>query len=244
MLTASREGGKSVRRIVGIGIATLFAVACGGGAAPATSATQAASAAPAATTAATVAPSPSPAAQSGPKLSDLVKSGKLTSYKVSYKWSTGQAGQEGQQTWYYKPPKARYDYAIAGAGTFSVFKLEDGAYFCTIVPGAGGFCQKLPGEAGLQQNAAADFDLQVSGKPDQFSAIAAGTKTIAGQQAQCFTVKALAGAGFGDATSCYSSTGVPLFMQMGAQGQSVTMEATTFSTTVSDDDFKLPGPVR
>jgi hypothetical protein len=237
-----------MKRLIGIGIATLFAVACGGGASQTTSATQAASVAPAATSAATAAASASTAA-AGPKLTDLVKSGKLGAYKVSYKWtmSGGAQNVDGQQTWYYKPPKARYDYAMSTAGggaLFSVFKLEDGSYFCTSMSGTA-FCQKVESDAGMGQNPAADFDLQMSGKPDQFNATFTGTKTIAGQQAQCFGVKALGGAaGFGDTTSCYSSSGVPLLVQMAAQGSSITMEATSFSTTVSDADFKLPGPVR
>ncbi len=238
-----------MRRIIGMGAAFLFAVACGGGGSQTAPATQAASAEPmaAATSAPTSTITASQPTQAGPKLIDLVKAGRLASYKVTYKWTVSGQGQsmDSQQTWYYKPPKARYDYALAGAGgaTFSVYALEDGTYFCTNAGGTA-FCQKTSAEAAFQQNAAADFDLQVSGKPDQFSATFTGSKTIAGQQAQCFGVKSLAGGAFGDVTSCYSTTGIPLSMQVSSQGSSFSMEATSFSTTVSDADFKLPGPVR
>jgi len=233
-----------MKRLFGVVIAMAFAAACGGGGTSPSAASQPASAAvtSAPTSAATTAASPS--TQTGRSFLDLVKQGKLTAYKVSYKYTIAAGGQslEGVQTWYYKPPKARYDYSVGGAGggTFSFFKLEDAAYFCTNAGGTS-FCQKIPG-GGVQGNAAADFDLQVGTTPDQFSATSTSSRTIAGQQAQCFAVKATAGAG--DVNGCYSSSGIPLFMQFASPQGSSTMEATSFSTTVSDDDFKLPGPVR
>jgi hypothetical protein len=55
-------------------------------------------------------------------------------------------------------------------------------------------------------------------------------------------VKALgtAAGGFTDATTCYSSGGVPLKTVITVQGQSLTMEATAFSTNVTDADFVPP----
>ena len=234
-----------MRRLFGIvpSVALIVAAACGGGGSQPTAGSPAASAAAtsaAATPAAT-------AAAAGPKLVDLIKQGKLAAYKVTYKWTMAGSGQniDSTQTWYYKPPKMRYDFAVAGQGGVSIsyFVLEDGAYICTALTGTA-FCQKTAGQAELQQNPAASFDLQMSGKPDQFNATFTGSKTIAGQQAQCFGVKSVAAGAFGDVNSCYSSSGVPLFMQINSQGSNMTMEATSFSTTVSDADFKLLGPVR
>ncbi len=231
------------RRIgAGFVAALLLGAACGGGGGqptgagqPSAPATLVASAPPAASAAA------SPAA-AGPNLLDLLKSGKQANYKVSYRWSIVSGGQTitSQQTWYYKPPKARFDYAIAQAGTaFSVFVLENGTFVCTSAGGTS-FCQKSSPQTALQQNQAADFDLQLRDHPDQFNSAYQGTRAIAGQQAQCYGLKSLAGSALGEVTSCYSSSGVPLFQQTKVQGSEVTMEATSFSTSVSDADFQLP----
>jgi len=85
---------------------------------------------------------------------------------------------------------------------------------------------------------------QLQGDPTKFNAAFTGSQTIAGQQAQCYNVKSLAGGAFGDVSTCYSSNGVPLKTTITAQGTSVTMEATAFSTNVTDADFALPAAVR
>ncbi|HEX9437829.1 MAG TPA: hypothetical protein VGA16_11815 [Candidatus Limnocylindria bacterium] len=234
---------------IGLAFTLVVVVACGGGPATTSGQTSAAAATAAATTAATPAATAVPTAAGGPSLTDILKAGKLASYKVTYKWAITAGGQtvDSQQTWYYKPPKARFDYSIGGiaaqsGASFSLFVLEDGTYLCTRL-GAAASCQKTPQESAVQQNPAADFDLQVLGRPDQVNATFQGSKTIAGQQAQCYNVKGLTGS-FGDVTGCYSTTGVPLSMQMTSQGSTLSMEATSFSTTVADSDFQLPGPVR
>lgn len=236
-----------MRRLFGLlpSVALILASACGG------SQSVSGSAAPTATTAATAAATAGtttvPSTAAGPSLTDVLKAGKLASYKVTYKWTVTGGGQsiDSTQTWYYKPPKARFDYSLgpaAGGAAFSIFVLEDGTYLCTNAGGVA-FCQKTTQQVAFQQNPAADFDLQVLGRPDQFNATVQGSRTIAGQQAQCFSVKAAAGT-FGDVTSCYSATGVPLLTQMTSQGSTFSMEATAFSATVADSDFQLPGPVR
>jgi len=229
-------------RRFGICAIAILLAACGGAAAPSAQG-PASTTAPATTQGGAAAPA-APSTASGPNISDILKAGKLSTYKVTYKWTATAGGQTqtSEQTWYYKAPKARFDFSAgpAGAGgTFSVYTLEDGTYICT---GAGGqtFCQKSPGGSGLDANPAASFGLQLQDHPDQFNASFQGTRSLAGQTAQCYGVKALTGSAFGDVTSCYSSTGVPLLTQIKSQGQEFTMEATNFSTSVSDADFKLP----
>jgi outer membrane lipoprotein-sorting protein len=229
-----------MRPLIGPAIALLFASACGGSAAPAAQAPAAATAtaAPAATTAASAA---------GPNIADLLKAGKASTYKVTYTWSITTGGQTttAQQTWYYKAPNARFDYSLGQAGSFSIFALADGTFVCTSAGGST-FCQKSAGPSAFGQNPAADFALQLQDRPDQFNATFTGTETIAGQQAQCYTVRSLGttAAGGGDVSSCYSSGGVPLKTSISAQGSSFTMVASAFSTSVTDADFALPGPVR
>jgi hypothetical protein len=229
-------------RLFTICATAILLAACGGAAAP--SAQGPVSTTAAATTAAAQATTTAPAAQataSGPNINDILKAGKLAAYKVTYKWTTTAGGQTqmSEQTWYYKAPKARFDFSAGPGAVFSVYTLPDGTYLCT---GAGGqtFCQKGPAGSGLDANPAAAFGLQLQDHPEQFNSSFAGTRSIAGQTAQCYAVKSPAGTAFGDVTSCYSSSGVPLLTQMKSQGQEFTMEASSFSTSVSDADFVLP----
>lgn len=234
-----------MRALLGIRVgALLVAIACSGtSTAPAPApAAGASSTAPAA--AATTSAPAAQATASGPNIADLLKAGKLSSYKVTYKWTITGGGQTqtSEQTWYYNAPKARFDFSAgpaAGGGTFSVYTLEDGTYLCTSAGGQS-FCQKSPPGSGLDANPAASFGLQLQDNPDRFNSSFQGSRSIAGQTAQCYGVKALTGSAFGDVTSCYSSTGVPLLTQIKSQGQEFTMEATNFSTSVSDADSKLP----
>ncbi len=221
----------------------IFLAACGGAAAPSGQAPAASAAAATTTTAAQAATTTAPAAATagGPNIADILKAGKLSQYKVTYKWTTTAGGQTqtSEQTWYYKAPKARFDFSAGPGALFSVYTLPDGSYVCTIAGGQT-FCQKSPAGTGLDANPAASFGLQLQDHPEQFNSSFIGTRSIAGQTAQCYGVKALAGAAFGDVTSCYSSSGVPLLTQIKSQGQEFSMEASAFSTTVSDADFVLP----
>ncbi len=231
-----------MRIFIGLGVGAIALSACGGAAvpsaqAPATTAPVAAATATGSTTAAATA--------SGPNINDVLKAGKNSTYKVSYKWSITAGGQTqtSEQTWFYKAPNSRFDFSAGPGATFSVFSLADGTYVCTNAGGQG-FCQKSPAGTALQSNPAADFGLQLQSNPDQFNSSFTGTKSIAGQQAQCYAVKSVAASSFGDVNSCYTSTGVPLLTTMTAQGQTFAMEATSFSATVADSDFTLPAAVR
>jgi len=190
----------------------------------------------------TVAPAGS--SSTGPNIGDLVKAGKLTTYKVTYSWTigTGAQAQVSEQTWYAKGSSTRFDFGLgAGLGAISVYSIPDGTFLCTTIGGTA-TCQKTAPEAALTSNPAAEFGLQLATNPGQFNATYQGTRSIAGQQAQCYLVTGTGG--FSDVTTCYSSTGVTLLTQMSAQGSAFTMEATNFSTTVSDADFVLPATVR
>lgn len=232
-------------RLIGICAMAILFAACGGATAP--SAQGPVSTTGGATTAAvgTPAAATSAATASGPNITDVLKAGKLSTYKVTYKWTITAGGQTqtSEQTWYYKAPKARFDFSAGPGATFSVYTLEDGTYLCTGA-GSQNFCQKSPAGDGLDANPAASFGRQLQDHPDQFNSSFQGTRSLAGQTAQCYGVKALTGSAFGDVTSCYSSSGVPLLTQMKSQSQEFTVEATNFSTSVSDADFKLPAAVQ
>ncbi|MFN2572679.1 MAG: hypothetical protein ABR537_13885 [Gemmatimonadales bacterium] len=235
-----------MRLLIGFAAASAIVLAaCGGAAAPSGAAPTTAAPAAAATTTPPAATTGAAVTTSGPNIADVLKAGKGTTYKATYKWTTTAGGQSttSEQTWYYKAPNSRFDFSAGPGATFSVYSLSDGTYVCTTAGGQG-FCQKSADQAALGQNPAADFALQLQGDPAKFNASFTGSQSIAGQQAQCYTVKSLAGTAFGDVSTCYSSTGVPLKTTINSQGSTFVMEATAFSTTVTDADFKLPAAVR
>ena len=233
-----------MRLVIGLAACAIALAACGGAAAPSgAAATTAAGATVATSTQSTT--TAAAATASGPNIADVLKAGKATTYKATYKWTITAGGQTttSEQTWYYKAPNSRFDFSAGPGATFSVFSLAEGTFVCTSAGGSS-FCQKSADQAALGQNPAADFALQLQGDPTKFNALFTGSQSIAGQSAQCYTVKSLAGTAFGDVSTCYSSSGVPLKTTINSQGSTLVMEATAFSATVTDADFKLPAAVR
>lgn len=145
-------------------------------------------------------------------------------------------------TVYSKPPKRRTDSSgLMGMGPTSTFDLEDGTYSCSG-QGATGSCVKLPAGGGERQPAQAPDDLVKNA--DAYETTPAGQRQVAGQNAQCFNLKAKTpSAAMTEGLSCITSTGIQVYMQAKmAQGE-LTMEATSVSTTVADADLQLPFPV-
>jgi len=225
-------------------------VACGG-AAPATGGAGAGAGATAATqgaaptTAATA--SGAGGAASSAKLADLLSASKNAQYKITYKISVsgvGAQGVSGEQTWYYKPPRARFDFAMSQGGqslSISYFSLPDGTFYCFNAGQAQ--CLKIAGVSSpLDQNPAAVAQRSLVDDPNSFGATFTSSRTIAGQTGQCYDVKAnsAAAGGFSTGSFCYTKDGVPLLSQFSIQGASWSMEATNYSATVLDSDFTLP----
>jgi hypothetical protein len=178
----------------------------------------------------------------GPSFGQILTSAKASEYKVTYKLTTVGAGE---QSWYFKPPKTRYDFSSGVAGqtaTVSIYSLPDGTFMCFGGTGQTAQCIGMSGlDTALQQNPAALYQQTMLQHPDQFSAVLVETRQIAGQQAQCFDVKSsVATAALTDGRFCYSPQGILLLQRFGAQGGPLDMEATSLSTTVPDSDFTLP----
>ena len=218
--------------------AFVIAASCGGAATPTGTTTGAA---------ATSAVVPSGAATGGPSaggasFGQILGSAKANEYKVTYKLT---AAGGGEQSWYFKPPKTRYDFSSGVAGqtaTVSIYSLPDGTYMCFGGTGVTAQCIGMSGlDTALQQNPAALYQQSMFQHPEQFSAVLVETRQIAGQQAQCFDVKsAVTTAVLTDGRFCYSTQGILLLQRFGAQGGALDMEATSLSTTVPDSDFTLP----
>lgn len=187
-----------------------------------------------------------PSKATEPSFLDLVKQSKATTYKVTYKMSGTDSGQSisGEQTWYSKPPKTRFDISMtdgAQKGSASMYLLEDSMYMCTSERGES-MCLKMAKPQAMQQNQGARMQEQIQSNPEQFDTTYQGTRQIAGQAANCFAIKAKKSTdpSLTEGTFCLSTQGVLLLMQSKGQGSELNMEATAFSTAVSDGDFKLP----
>jgi len=223
----------------------VIAVSCGGTSTPSGTTTSGASATNAAASPSTAA---SGAVTSGsPSFGQILTSGKASEYKVTYKLTAtgGAEAFSGEQSWYFKPPKARFDFTSSVSGqtaTVSLYALPDGTYMCFGGTGQAAQCIGMTGlDTALQQNPAAAYQESFIQHPDQFSGVLVETRQIAGQQAHCYDVKASAAtAGLTDGRFCYSTQGIPLLQRFATAGGTWSMEATNLSTTVPDSDFTLP----
>jgi len=227
-----------------LGLLMAAVVACGGTTPSGSSrASGQPSAAATATVASTAAASglpatarPSPSGSSQAQLGELLASARLTPYKITYRFTA--AGQTSDQTWYSKPPRQRFDFAV-GTGTtalvFSVYALPEGTFSCFVV-GTTKQCMAVPGGgSGLDQNAAAASVRSMIQNPGSYTGTFVEAKTFAGQNGLCYDVT-----GTSTGRYCYSPTGLLLYSSFSAAGSSITMEATQVSTTVPDSDFELP----
>ncbi len=180
---------------------------------------------------------PPPAGGQGPNFLQLMGGARNAAYKVTYRMSGAGAGQgtSVDQTWYIKPPKSRWDMG----SDMSIYVLEDGFYQCTRSGGTATCLQLGPAQGGLQ-SPGFQAQMEMQDKPDQFNPTYQGTRQIAGQQAHCYALNPAATLSIGQGTFCFSSQGVMLLMEARSQGSEFRMEATSYSTSVSDGDFTLP----
>jgi len=223
-------------------LAFLIAASCGGTSSSSTTSTTGASSVAPSGAAATGASS-----SGSPSFGQILSSAKASEYKVTYKLTAtgGAESFSGEQSWYFKPPKARFDFKSSAGGqdaTVSLFALPDGTFMCFGGTGQTAQCIGMSGlDTALQQNPAALYQESFIEHPDQFSGVLVETRQIAGQQAHCYDVKSSAASvDLTDGRFCYSTQGIPLLQRFSAQGGTWTMEATNLSTTVPDSDFALP----
>ena len=236
---------------VAVALLLTLVVSCGGAAPTSTSGAGASAGASTGTAGATGGGTPAtaqPASASQPKLNELLSAAKLTQYKITYKITgTGQGAEalSGDQTWYFKPPRSRFDFTSDMGGqktTMSIFTLPDGSYMCFATAGLTQ-CLSTPATGSpLDQNQAAMTQRSMIDNPGQFGATFKELRTIAGQPGLCYEVAATGAAagGFSKGTFCYTKEGIQLLSQFTVQGSSWSTEATNVSTTVPDSDFTLP----
>lgn len=226
-------------------LAFVIATSCGGGTTGTT--TGGATATSAATTTGGAA-SGTPVSGS-PSFGQILSSAKASEYKVTYSLTAtgGAAGFTGEQSWYSKPPKSRFDFSSSASGqtsTVSLFALPEGVFMCFGGSGQTAQCIGMTGvDTALQQNPAALFQESMTEHPEQWNGVLVETRQIAGTQAHCYDVKpvnATVAVGLTDGRYCYSAQGIPLLQRFAVQGGTWSLEATKLSTTVPESDFELP----
>lgn len=185
-----------------------------------------------------------PVVQSPPPLAVLLAGARDATFRVTFRVTVagGPTAVAGTQTWYVRRGSSRFDFTLAqgsGAqGSASVYVIPEGTYLCTSAGGPT-MCIAMPAAAALQGNPNAAFDLQLRERPDQYASTYQGTRQIAGQTAQCYSVAVPSA---GTTRLCYTSAGIPLLIESAAAGITTTFEATELGTTVSDADLRLPAP--
>jgi len=224
-------------------LASLLLAACGGASGGAGAGGAGGDGSPASESTPTTAPTA--AAAGGPALRDIATRSNAAPFKVSYKFSTNAGGQavDVTQTWYQSGSRFRMDLTTpqaGGGGTFSFFSLPEGSFSCGTFGGAGAQCTAFP-QAGAQ-SPGFQLDTDLRANADRYGAAFTGTRQVAGETGQCFSFNTAA-AGFQRGTACYSSNGIPLYMQFDVAGGSFTMEATSVGTP-TDADFRLPATPR
>ncbi|MDP9281452.1 MAG: hypothetical protein M3P38_05090 [Chloroflexota bacterium] len=189
---------------------------------------------------------PSPTPEISPSLDQILSAAKAIEYEVTFKLTGTGQGQAltGQQSWYSKQGKARFDLRSTVAGlssSMSLFALPDGTFIC-LGTGELAECTSISGlETARQQNPAAFYLASLTAHPELFSGTPVGTRHVAEQHVHCYDVRPVAGSsGLTDARFCFTTQGIPLVLKVGAQAGQWSMEATRLSTTAPDSDFTLP----
>jgi hypothetical protein len=181
-----------------------------------------------------------------PSFDELALRSESLTFKGTYKVSVSNSEQSvaADYTIYVRPPQYRVDVDGMPATSQSVFVLEDAAYGCQSAGGTTS-CVAVPKQAAFDQILALQQHRRLSQDTANFERIYEGAREIAGVRGYCFSVKpktdssghtmfAVSG------KICYGAQGLPLLMQTQLLGMDITLEATSFSSQVSDADFKLP----
>jgi hypothetical protein len=182
-----------------------------------------------------------PAGGDATPVSDLTKKRRQSTFKVTYQWSTGKDAP-ANETWYSKPPKSRIDFGEATQNHWmSQFILENGVFVCETSSGKAN-CWKSGSDAVAPEELSFTATLMMAYEgllTDPSFQATRENRTIAGQQGSCVKSTNLLMLGLAEITLCYASNGVPLLFQWKAGPDTFTMEAKSYSTSVSDQDFEL-----
>jgi len=152
-------------------------------------------------------------------------------YKVTYDITA--AGTSSQMTQYISGGKIRIDMNTAGMEV-QTYYMNNEYDVCNKATG-NWMCQKLdytPSTSDTAQN-------DVKNNIDTYNVVSSGTKIVAGVNTNCYTITTKDGT----VEYCYSNDNVPLYIKMTSGNITSEMTATSYSTTVTDQDFVVPAKV-
>ncbi len=172
---------------------------------------------------------------------------KVQKYMATYGITSSMGGQQGIKslmTYYFEGKnKIRVDMPDSGMGEMRTY-LDSGSYVVCTKAAQEWSCMKVP-----QQQTSQDVNQQttdIQNSIDSSPVERLSDRVIAGTTAQCyhitFTVKdqTTGTASTWDDIYCVSADGVPLYMDGKSGDTEYVMEATKYSTSVSDSDFVPP----
>jgi hypothetical protein len=178
-------------------------------------------------------------------LKKLAKDLSGKTYQVTYDFTSTEAGKQPQKssiTVAQKPPKtltSSDNFSVSGTATAFVF-INDGTNSFTCFKDASGAGQCIKSKADASSNLGDVFSLKslLNNLTDDIDVKAAGSKTIAGIDSQCFDAKGADG----DGTGCFSKKDglMTYFLQKETAGTTLEISATKVSTSVDDSLFVPP----
>jgi len=157
-------------------------------------------------------------------------------YKATYNIrTTGEQAFSSTMTQYVKGSKFRIDSSTQGQAS-SIFYIDSKVYMCSKPTGAW-MCFEFPNTS--NQSLEDQTSEMVKDNPENYAITPLLPRTIAGTLATCFQA-VITGENAGTVEFCFSPEGVPLYTHTVASGTEYTMEATSYTTSISDSDFSLP----
>ncbi len=167
--------------------------------------------------------------------------------KVTYKITSDVGGQGFEQEWVLvqRPPDSRFELSSTeGVVQFRTIVINSGgkSYLC-FSSGGEENCLETSAELTGAQTATFDpiFDIsrELAEEAENVDIIDRSERRIAGVDASCFKVRSDI-SGLGDGEVCFSAEGILLLLRSELNNVGSTIEATSVSTDVTDEDFELP----
>lgn len=167
--------------------------------------------------------------------------------KVTYKVTSDVDGQVFEQDWVVvqRPPDSRFELSSTeGVVQFrSIIISSGGKTHLCFSSGGEESCLVASAEEAVVGKAPFDpiFDIsrELAEEAEDVDIIDRSQRRIAGVDASCFKVRSDISA-LGDGEVCFSAEGILLLLQSELDNVGSTIEATSVSTDVTDEDFELP----
>ena len=191
-----------------------------------------------------------PAGDAATELRNLATQFGVQEIKIEYQITSGVAGGigDGTMTLYWKPPDAQRTDLSTSTGDVTLITTADATYICTSEVG-GGQCLEAP----IGDALAPDF-FGIFTDPDDLIGqiddvigdvdVDRSSRTIAGQDATCFTLSGTIDGETGVAEYCFRHDGVLLLLRAAGGPDSAdggfSLEAISVEDSVSDSDLEPP----